>query len=469
MPRPHGAKIPVDPRIIPDDAPRNMGGSSATSERSIAVVPPAPDSGRIPPAPDSGRQRKRTASLLAALSELAAKVQRGRTVDEVLQTAGRGVTELGMRLGAFQAHGNMIELRYVATSPGRLAAIEARIGGPLVGLRARVETQPLIYGVVRGRRTVFREDLDVFDSFIREVSGYDPSPLEGRPETASVTNGVLAPIFVADQPWGLLALCSEDFTRDDAEAVVLFATHVGSAIEVAESLEALEKAQVKLVERERLAALGELAAVVAHEVRNPLGVLFNTIASLKKIVETHMAGEKQGEAQLLLGIAADESERLNHIAEGLLTFTRPNIVVTLAPTLVSHLLTHVASFAASARVVVDVAPNLGLVRVDARSFAQALLNLTLNALHATENGTVILRARAEAAFIHIEIVDDGPGIPAEFRSRIYEPFFTTKASGTGLGLAIVKRIVDAHDASISFETSSRGTTFTIRLPAAKLG
>lgn len=437
-----------------------MGGARATSGRSVPVVPPAPD---------SGRRGKRTGSLLAALSELAAKVQRGRTVDDVLETVGRGITALGMRLGAFQAHGDTIELRYVATSPGRLAAIESRIGRPLVGLRARVETQPLIYGVVRGRRTVFREDLDVFDCFIREASGYDPTPLEGEPETASVTNGVLAPIFVAERPWGLLALCSEDLTRGDAEAVVLFATHVGTALEVAESLEALEKAQRQLLERERLAALGELAAVVAHEVRNPLGVLFNTISSLRKIVGTHMAPEKQGEAHLLLGIAADESERLNHIAEGLLTFTRPEVVLTLAPTLVSHLLAHVASFTASTRIVIDAAPNLGLVRVDARSFAQALLNLALNALQATENGTVILRARAEGdQAVRIDVVDDGPGIPAELQSRIYEPFFTTKASGTGLGLAIVRRIVDAHDAEISFETSTRGTTFTVRVAAAKL-
>ncbi len=181
-------------------------------------------------------------SLIAALSELAATVQRCRAVDTVLATAARGILRLDMRLGAFQLSDDRLVLRHLATAPVRLATIEASLGRTVQGLSVPLEGWGLVLSVVRGRRIVFRRDLDVFDRFLR-VAGYDASPLDESPETAGITSGVLAPLFVRDEPWGLLVVYSKELTRADNDAVALFAPHVGSALEVAESLEALASAQ----------------------------------------------------------------------------------------------------------------------------------------------------------------------------------------------------------------------------------
>src|SRR5262249_2586736 len=133
------------------------------------------------------RSATSTPTILAALSELAASVQRRRTIDSVLETAGRGVQRLGMRFGAFQLCGESLVLRYLATSPIRQAAIEARIGRSPIGLSAPLADWDLVQAVVDGRRIVFRHDLDLFDRFLRRSTGYDPQPLEALPETASVT------------------------------------------------------------------------------------------------------------------------------------------------------------------------------------------------------------------------------------------------------------------------------------------
>jgi two-component system sensor histidine kinase HydH len=123
---------------------------------------------------------------------------------------------------------------------------------------------------------------------------------------------VLAPIFVREKVWGLLGVVSATLTRADSDAVALFASHVGTAIEVAESIGSLERtnrelaicnaelarAQADLVERERLAALGELAAVVAHEVRKPLCVVINAIGSLRDLLRAGMPASKLADAEV---------------------------------------------------------------------------------------------------------------------------------------------------------------------------
>jgi signal transduction histidine kinase len=403
----------------------------------------------------------RQGSLVAALSELAASVQRGRSADDVLETAGRGVLALGMRLVAFEVSGSDLVLRYLATPPSRKRAIERRLGVPLRGLRAPIADRDVVRAVVEGRRIVYREDLDLFDSFLRHVAAFDPSELDAMPDTAGIANGLLAPIYVREEPWGILSVVSDSLTRDDADAVALFATHVGSALEVAESIEALEQAQRELVKRERLAALGELAAVVAHEVRNPLGVLFNSIGQIRANLRSP---GKTDENETLLRIAAEEADRLNRLVGDLLDFARPN-EPRLVPRAIEDVVRDAVAEAAPARIDVEVASDLPLVPMDAQHMRRALLNLVLNGVQASpEDHALSVRARADGAFVRIDVADHGAGIPDDVRASIFEPFFTTKASGTGLGLAVVKRIVDAHRGTIEIASTSAGTTFSILLP-----
>ena len=418
----------------------------------------------------------RGTSLVAALSEIASRVQRGRTTDAVLQIAGEGTLALGMRLGAFQVTASALVLRYIATPPQRLAEIERRIGRPLRGLSAPLADWELLREAVEGGRTLYREDLDLFDRFLRQATDQDTTALDARPDTARIKNGVLAPIFVREKSWGLLAVFSHVLTREDADAVALFALQVGSAIELAEFIEALERSnqelcrtQRELVKRERLAALGELAAVVAHEVRNPLGVLFNSIGSLRKTLRSGGASSDPVDVDLLLSIAGEEADRLNRFVSDLLDFARPHEPQISRAGLPEVIADVVAAADACARVRLDVAADLPLVEMDPQFIRRALLNLVLNGLQAMpKGGTLVVSARAEArdgrALVRVDVTDQGTGISADAQARIFDPFFTTKATGTGLGLAVVKRIMDSHRGDVAVDSGPGGTTFTLSWP-----
>lgn len=435
-----------------------------------------------------GLRERGGATIIAALSELAAEVQKRRTVSEVLETAGQGILRLGMRFYAFELSGDDLVLRYLATARSRALAIEHRIGRPLRGLRAPFAAIPLANDVVRGRRIVHREDLDVFHSFMRLATGFDPATLDASPETAGINNGVLAPLFVREEPWGLLGVVSSTLTRDDANAISLFATHVGSALEVAESIETLERtnreltacyaelarAHKDLIERERLAALGELAAVVTHEVRNPLCVLFNSIGGIREFLRAGAPIAKLADAEAFASMADEEANQLNRVVSDLLEFARPHPPALSVGSLVPVLESVAAATAPDGRVCVEIASDLPLVEIDEAFMQQALLNLVLNGLQAiAKDGTVTVRASTErddgdlSTYVRIDVVDDGKGIPANVRASIFQPFFTTKPSGTGLGLAVVKRIVESHGGALSVDSCERGTTFRVRLPAAR--
>jgi PAS domain S-box-containing protein len=230
----------------------------------------------------------------------------------------------------------------------------------------------------------------------------------------------------------------------------------------------LARAQSQLVERERLAAVGELAAVVAHEVRNPLNVIFNSLGSLRRMLKP------AGNAKMLLDIVGEEADRLNRIVGDLLDYVRP-LAVEPAPAALDRVLDEALGSAlagAGGAVSLDCQVDGGLPQVpmDTRLVRQALLNLALNAVQAMpQGGTLTVRARVDgspsAPVARIDLSDTGPGIPDEVRARIFEPFFTTKPTGTGLGLAVVKRIIEGHRGEVAVTSGDgHGTTFSIRLP-----
>jgi PAS domain S-box-containing protein len=293
-------------------------------------------------------------------------------------------------------------------------------------------------------------------------------------------SSALLPLEVKGKLSGALVLVrnrAEPYGAEDLSTAEVLADQVAVQLERARLVLALRKsydelahAQKELVKRERLAALGELSAVIAHEVRNPLGVLFNSVGSLKRM-------PLSDQARTLLGIVSEESERLNRLVSDLLDFARPNEPRLAAES--AELL--VASAVDTARrgtglqgveVRVEVAPGLPAVLVDMQLCRQALLNLLLNAAQATgRGGEVVISARLDSsrqpAAVRVDVRDGGDGIAPEIADRIFQPFFTTRAAGTGLGLALVKRIAEAHRAEIGFESSpGKGTTFSLWLPLA---
>jgi signal transduction histidine kinase len=249
----------------------------------------------------------------------------------------------------------------------------------------------------------------------------------------------------------------------------LISRFVANARALERSGVALRAAQAELLRRERMAALGELSAVVAHEVRNPLGVIFNALSSLRKQKPV------SADAATLLDIVQEESERLKRVVGDLLEFARPHELSldTVPP---SRL---VASAAAAARggydesqVTTDAEDDLPTIMCDEHLLRQALVNLVTNALQAPGRKLPV-RVRAfpkgtPPSVVCFSVYDDGAGISQEVAERLFTPFFTTRASGTGLGLAIVKRVVEAHGGEITWRAggdgSETGVTFMVAIP-----
>ena len=234
-------------------------------------------------------------------------------------------------------------------------------------------------------------------------------------------------------------------------------------------LSAVRQLEEQLSRSDRLAALGTLAAGLAHEIKNPL----TSVMTFSRHVARRFADERF--RQRFQSVVPRELERINRIVEDLLRLARPSRLA-LAPVHLPEILDQALDLygnqieAKCVRVVRDYPLGLPPVPGDSEHLYQALVNLVTNALDAMEQGgTLTIRAaRAEEAdrqCLRIEVTDTGAGIgPAETAS-VFNPFFTTKASGTGLGLAIAHKIIDDHGGTISFQSvAGRGTTFTVLLP-----
>jgi signal transduction histidine kinase len=232
-----------------------------------------------------------------------------------------------------------------------------------------------------------------------------------------------------------------------------------------ESLEQLAAAEERLRRQDRLAALGEMAAGVAHEIRNPLGIISSSAQLLSR-----KEGRGDGTTELLHIIRA-ETDRLNSLVTDFMAFGRetvPQIRSCDVEELVSRVFERCQAMATEKNLtfVKPTAPVPLQAELDPDLMAQVLLNLCLNSLDATPSG-----GRVEASWgaqdhaLFIEIHDTGDGIPADIQDKIFNPFFTTKDTGTGLGLANAFKFVQAHGGTLSFESSpGKGTTFRINLP-----
>ncbi len=210
----------------------------------------------------------------------------------------------------------------------------------------------------------------------------------------------------------------------------------------------LEATHAAWLENEKLASLGRLAAGIAHEVRNPLGVIR---ASATLAQASFAPGD---EAYRACQFIRDETNRLDGLVTALLGFARPT-ELRASSCSVEKLFDRVLELANSAlreRGVDarrDTEAGIGELRGDPDLLAQMLLDLVTNAIEAEEGaGVVSLRARAAGGEVWIEVADSGPGIPAADAQRIFEPFYTTKPRGTGLGLAMARRIALAHGGTL---------------------
>jgi PAS domain S-box-containing protein len=221
----------------------------------------------------------------------------------------------------------------------------------------------------------------------------------------------------------------------------------------------------RLREQSSLARLGEMAAVVAHEVRNPLAGIRG---ALQVIATRFPVGAPEVK---VMGDVVARIDTLSGTLDDLLLFSRPR-QPKLMPMAVAPFLTDVATWLkqdrAMADVRVDVEAPEAVIQADSEQLRIVLINLLMNAAQAMEyRGRIRLAARIEDSRCAIVVHDSGPGMPDEVRARAFEPFYTTKHRGTGLGLPTVKRIIDAHHGTIGIECPpDAGTIVRIDLPCA---
>ena len=363
----------------------------------------------------------------------------------------------------------------------------------------------LLAAAAEGERAVLLENVE---RRLLELSG-EPRALAEEPHQreeakrlsdvktamAQMASAITFPLMGENQVLGFWNLADdrvpEAYSSDEIAAMLEVAERAAVVIENSQLFE-------RMKERDRLAALGEMAAGLAHEIRNPLG-------AIKGAAQYLHPSQLAGDDAAMMQVIVDEVNRLNGVVSEFLDYSRP-LRTSAQPVDVNDTLQHTVRLLESQglpeKVVVQLSldASIGHALGDAEQLTQVFLNLALNAIQAMPNGgTLGIRTAhppqqwrfadvggnaqrpspwpsaspsapppaSPPASVEIRFRDTGPGIPDEAKERIFIPFYTTKEKGTGLGLAICQRIVKAHGGSITVESKTgQGTEFTVRLPGA---
>ena len=242
--------------------------------------------------------------------------------------------------------------------------------------------------------------------------------------------------------------------------------HQEAAEQLAKANRQLQEAEATVRRSERLAALGQLSAGLAHEIRNPLSTIKTSAEMLAQNVppENSLAHE-------MAGFISSEVDRTNSLVTRFLDFARP-LAVRLEKTDLAQLLDRSVADVEKHSPPLDVtiyknyAPDIPPFLLDGQLMERVVYNLLLNAAQASPpKGTVTVKTRQFNGTVEIAIIDRGPGIDPKHLENIFNPFFTTKPSGVGLGLAIVSKIVDEHGGKIAVESEpGEGSVFRVYLP-----
>jgi two-component system sensor histidine kinase HydH len=347
---------------------------------------------------------------------------------------------------------------------------ETRDAYALAGIRGEVDPEPL--AAVAGPPftdgfTVEERPWYIRAEVARRSRHDDPLATEILQMMGAMHADLTIPFRSGDLVLGWMHLRDEDwsdgFSSDEVARLAEVAGVAAVALANIEEFRRLEDAH-------RLAALGAMAAGLAHEIRNPL-------AGIKGAAQYLRAEHLEEEAQDMLDVVIHEVDRLNVVVSQFLEYARP-FDLDRAPDHLNAVASHILQvlraqgIPQNIEIVEDLAPELPAIAVDRNRIAQVVLNLCQNALQAMpDGGTLTVRTRKRAArqggeVLELAVGDTGAGIAAEALEQLFVPFFTTKASGTGLGLAISQRIVQAHGGDIEVQNRpGRGATFVVSLPA----
>ena len=275
-------------------------------------------------------------------------------------------------------------------------------------------------------------------------------------------------ITIAVLPFIFLSPLSEhNFSGEMVEIVFYFAIALltGAITEqVMIQQKKNEQTQIQLERAHRLSLLGQMAATMAHEIKNPLASIKGSVEILSD-GETSPADKKEFE-----NIAYNEIKRVDKTIKEFLNFARPKKTefknMNLSES-TQHAVKQISTQAEkiNIRIESDISPDI-LIEADQEKIHQVLLNLLINALEASQSGSIIKVSltTASADNVLLTVTDNGTGIPSEDINKIFDPFYSTKSSGSGLGLAVVKSIIDDHNGQIEVKTApGQGTAFIITL------
>ena len=396
-------------------------------------------------------------------------------IEEILRLVLEGVTK---NIGFDRARLYLVnEKRNILECKMAVGIDEERIKG--IALRLDPEDSVVA-------RSIFEKQ-----PFIIQDASKDPRVNPMIKEKFNLHSLVVIPLLVKEKALGAIAADSvesnKSITKETLESMMAFAQQAGLAIhnafmyqelktfsrqmeeKIQKTTADLSKTEAQLIRSEKLAALGQLAAGIAHEIRNPLTSINILIHSLTKDLPSGNSHRED------LKVIEEEINRINEILDRFLRFAKP------APPLLER--TEVASIFEETlqlirpriekqRIVVQKEfQSLPIILMDREQMKQVALNLLLNAVQAMpEGGTLALRGRnsEDGQWIHIFIRDSGMGIPSEDMNKLFDPFFSTKEGGMGLGLSIAHRIIDQHHGKIEVEsTPGEGTLFTVWLPIHK--
>ncbi|MBE4752784.1 GAF domain-containing protein [Corallococcus sp. ZKHCc1 1396] len=352
--------------------------------------------------------------------------------------------------------------------------------GPLpVPLLDTAAARGVLFAVASGQKAVLLENVE------RRISVMRVQAVEGkrfrdelkrlndtRAALLQMRAGISVPLMSNDRVIGFLNLWDERvpeaYASDEIALILEVSERMATVLENSKLYE-------KIRERDRLAALGEMAAGLAHEIRNPLGAIKGAAQCLdpKKL---------PGEDGEFLDVIVEEVNRLNGVVTAFLDYSRP-LKQSFGPTDLNEVVTRTMrliqnDMPATAELAVELDLRLPRADGDAEQLKQVLINLVQNAVQAMGNQKGCITVRTEkperfgdlrsagGEFVEVRVSDNGPGIPLDQQPHIFVPFFTTKQKGTGLGLAICQRIVKNHGGTISVQSKvGEGTAFIIRLPA----
>ncbi len=374
-----------------------------------------------------------------------------------------------------------------------LAAVLASI------IQTRVNVKNLGWCVEQQRRTltlhhgilesvldgviVVSESLNVLElnPAAEEIFGYATREVSGQP-LESILVGVdtlLSALEEAKKHPVLQSLGNVTLYRRNGQAFLarirIFPVEderVGTILVFVEDLSQEEEFRIRTQQLEQRALLGEIMAVFAHEVRNPI----NNISTGLQLMGMNLPLEDAN--QETIHRLQQDCDRLEHLMKSVLAASRP-VEYKMEPVDINLLLLRLLDRWHTRLLRVDIQHHLQVeaatphVQGDGRALEQVFANLISNAMQAMSDGggTLALKIRpiqvGQSTQVEVSITDTGPGIPDDIRDRLFEPFFTMSKTGTGLGLAIAKRIVTAHRGSIQVTSVPGGTVFQVRLPAAK--